>query len=1069
MSLRAPMALARRSRGLLGGLRESAASRRYSSLPKVGAPLAPRAVRAVSARFLSEAADGPSGLQLEIPMADLTVGVPTEIRRGRVGLSPENVAQLLKKGVGTVVVQKGAGADSGFTDAMYADAGAKIVDDVWGSDIVFKLHPPSAEEAAKLGDRTLISQVLANKNPDLVDQLAAQKATVFDMTMLSRTLSRGQAFDTLSSQANLAGYRATIEGIHALRRPMAGMMTSAGRVKPSKVLVLGVGVAGLQAIQVAKGMGAQVYAFDVRAVTAEQVESLGGKFLHVDFEEDGAGAGGYAKEMSPEWFAAARAMLEKELGDTDVAITTALVPGRPAPELLTQPMVQAMPSGSVVVDMAAEAGGNYKGTRAGESFVTENGVTVIGYTDLADRLSPVASSLYGNNLTKFFASMETSDGTYGVDFDDEAVRSTSLLLRGERTPPFVPPPPPPPPPQAQAEEEAPPPDPKALAWSGATRATLSLSGASLVAAGVPNAAMLNIFVLSNIIGQRVVEGVTHALHSPLMSVTNAISGMTVVGGLYQMGGGLFPSTSTELFGATAVLLSAVNISGGSIVTHKMLDMFRRPDDPPEYNEYYLLPAAAIGSGYLATKMAGSSALDGVMPVLSGLGCIGGINALSSQSTARMGNVIGLSGISFGLLGTFCTAGFDAATAAQAIALLGAGGAAGAAIAQRVGPTELPQTVAAFHSLVGLAACATAAGDFAHHAHELSSLDAFHQCAIFGGMAIGAVTATGSVIAFAKLNGNMGSAPVTLPNKDMLNVGMGAATLAAGAGFLGTGSPGLAAGLLATGGFLVPGALGLHMTASIGGADMPVVITLLNSYSGWALCSEGFMMDKPLLTVVGALIGSSGWMLTTVMCEGMNRDLFSVISGGFGAEAGAAPSGDGEVLPHTEVNVEELAERLKAAEKVVIVPGYGLAVANAQADVAEVTRRLKEKHGVDVTFGVHPVAGRMPGQLNVLLAEAGVPYDVVFELEEINEQLEEADMALVIGANDTVNSAAEDDPASAIAGMPVIQVWKAKNSIVFKRSMGSGYAGVQNPVFFKDNNDMMLGDAKDTCSKLASLL
>eukprot|EP00968_Pinguiococcus_pyrenoidosus_P019223 scaffold2048_cov224-Pinguiococcus_pyrenoidosus.AAC.6 len=928
-----------------------------------------------------------------------------------------------------------------------------------------KLHAPSAAEVDMLEDRTLIAQILALKNPDTVEALAAKKATVFDMTMLSRTLSRGQAFDTLSSQANLAGYRAVIEGVHSLRRPMAGMMTSAGRIKPAKVLVLGAGVAGLQAIQSAKNMGALVYAFDVRSVVAEQVASLGGKFLMVEGEE-GAGAGGYAKEMSPEWFDKARAMLEEQLRDVDLCVTTALIPGRPAPELLTEPMVQAMPRGSVVVDMAAEAGGNYKKTKAGETYETSNGVTVVGFTDLADRVAPVASSLYGNNLTKFFLSMETSKGNFGVNMDDEAVRSTALLLKGDRVPAFVPPPPVQPKTEAKVEEaEVVEVDPKTAKYNDALTQTGIIGASTLLASGVPNGPMLNIFVLSNIIGQRVVEGVTHALHSPLMSVTNAISGMTVVGGLYQMGGGLVPTNLTEVFGATAVALSAINIAGGSLVTQKMLEMFRRKDDPPEYNEYYYAPLAVVGSGYLATKLAGLGFMDEVMPILSGLGCIGGISALSSQETARMGNVIGLSGISFGLLGTFCTAGFDVLTAIQASALLGAGGFAGYQIAKRVGPTELPQTVAAFHSLVGVAACCTAAGDFVHHMHGPEPLDTFHSCAIYAGMVIGSVTATGSVIAFGKLNGNIGSAPLALPMRDPMNLTMAAVTLGAGAGFL-TASPEAAAAYLAIGA-VVPGILGAHMTASIGGADMPVVITLLNSYSGWALCSEGFMMDKPLLTIVGALIGSSGWMLTRVMCEGMNRDLLNVILGGWGADSGSTASADdGEVLVHTEVNVEETIERLKMAGSVVIVPGYGLAVANAQADVAEMARKLKAMD-VDVAFGVHPVAGRMPGQLNVLLAEAGVPYDVVYELEEINEKMEEADVVLVIGANDTVNSAAEEDPNSAIAGMPVIQVWKSKNVIVMKRSMGSGYAGVQNPVFFKENTDMLLGNAKETCGKIAA--
>jgi NAD(P) transhydrogenase len=263
-----------------------------------------------------------------------------------------------------------------------------------------------------------------------------------------------------------------------------------------------------------------------------------------------------------------------------------------------------------------------------------------------------------------------------------------------------------------------------------------------------------------------------------------------------------------------------------------------------------------------------------------------------------------------------------------------------------------------------------------------------------------------------------------------------------------------------------GALGLHMTASIGGADMPVVITLLNSYSGWALCAEGAILNQPLLTIVGALIGSSGAFLTKIMCDGMNRSLVNVIMGGFGTEAGAVQTSQG--LVHKEIDIAGAVQMLQDAQTVCFVPGYGLAVAQAQGVVAEISSKLIAQ-GKDVRFAVHPVAGRMPGQLNVLLAEAGVAYDKVFDLEEINQVLPNTDVAVVVGANDTVNSAAEDDPKSAIAGMPVIQVWRAKQVIFMKRSMASGYAGVDNPVFYKPNTDMLLGDAKKTCEAIRAKL
>jgi NAD(P) transhydrogenase len=325
-----------------------------------------------------------------------------------------------------------------------------------------------------------------------------------------------------------------------------------------------------------------------------------------------------------------------------------------------------------------------------------------------------------------------------------------------------------------------------------------------------------------------------------------------------------------------------------------------------------------------------------------------------------------------------------------------------------------------------------------------------------------------VIAWGKLSENMNSNALQLEQRDNINTALGGLSAASMLAFVGSSSPAVTAAALGTG-VVSSGALGLHMTASIGGADMPVVITLLNSYSGWALCAEGFILDQPLLTVVGALIGSSGAFLTRVMCEAMNRSLANVILGGYGTEIKkVTDGGPKEVLIHTEVQAAEAAQALHEAEKVVIVPGYGLAVAQAAGVVSEIADKLR-KDGKTVLFGVHPVAGRMPGQLNVMLAEAGVPYDMVLEMEEVNEEMDDVDVTMVIGANDTVNSAAEDDPDSPIAGMPVIQVWNSKNVIFMKRSMATGYAGVDNPVFFKENTDMLLGDAKASCDAIRDAL
>jgi len=401
---------------------------------------------------------------------------------------------------------------------------------------------------------------------------------------------------------------------------------------------------------------------------------------------------------------------------------------------------------------------------------------------------------------------------------------------------------------------------------------------------------------------------------------------------------------------------------------------------------------------------------------------------------------------------------------QIAGLMAAGGGLGHYIGHRVEPTSLPQTVAAFHSLVGIAASTAALGDFLNCA-DTTKLDSIHLGSIYLASIIGSVTTTGSLVAFAKLDGRMDSSPLKLEQRDRINAGLGLATLGCGAVVMG--APEMGTGVAALGGALTTsGILGWHMTASIGGADMPVVITVLNSYSGWALCAEGFMLDMPVMTTVGALIGCSGAALTKIMCDAMNRDVVSVILGGYGTKSG----GKGEAMKFegeaTMTNIDDTVRLLQESESIIIVPGYGLAVAKGQYPLKDMVDSLV-KSGKKVRFGIHPVAGRMPGQLNVLLAEAGVPYDIVEELEEINDDFADTDVTLVIGANDTVNSAAEDDPNSEIAGMPVMKVWNSKQVIIMKRSLAAGYAGVDNPVFLKDNTDMLLGDAKDTCEKLAA--
>ena len=393
---------------------------------------------------------------------------------------------------------------------------------------------------------------------------------------------------------------------------------------------------------------------------------------------------------------------------------------------------------------------------------------------------------------------------------------------------------------------------------------------------------------------------------------------------------------------------------------------------------------------------------------------------------------------------------------------------GAILASRVAMTEMPELVAMLHSFVGLAAVLVGFANFLQPENSLVGAEAtIHQVEIYIGIFIGAITFTGSIIAFGKLRGIIGSKPLTLPARHFLNLAMLGGSIYLAVPFLqGEGTEGLIPLLGMTG---IACVLGLHLVMAIGGADMPVVISMLNSYSGWAAAAAGFMLSNDLLIITGALVGSSGAILSYIMCEAMNRSFFSVIMGGFGTGDGAAAGGgvkiEGEATPTT---VDETIELLTNAKSVIIVPGYGMAVAQAQHPVSDITKILRKK-GVAVRFGIHPVAGRMPGHMNVLLAEANLPYDIVLEMDEINEDFPETDVVLVIGANDTVNPSAMEDPTSPIAGMPVMEVWKSADVVVMKRSLSTGYAGVDNPLFYKDNTKMLFGDAKKNCTAILGQL
>jgi NAD(P) transhydrogenase subunit beta len=432
-----------------------------------------------------------------------------------------------------------------------------------------------------------------------------------------------------------------------------------------------------------------------------------------------------------------------------------------------------------------------------------------------------------------------------------------------------------------------------------------------------------------------------------------------------------------------------------------------------------------------------------------------LGGLSQQETARRGNLYGIIGMLIALVATAFA--IKDGNYALLAGMLIPGAAIGALVASRVQMTAMPQLVAILHSFVGAAAVLVGFATYLG-AHEIAAEEKLiHLVEIFAGVCIGSITFTGSVIAFGKLQGTITGRPLLLPGRHFINLLMLAVTVGLGVWFcMQPGTDGQTALLAAT---ILTGILGIHFVMAIGGADMPVVVSMLNSYSGWAAAAAGFMLRNDLLIITGALVGSSGAILSYIMCRGMNRSFFSVMLGGFGTEAGAAAAqAAGEQGEVRSINAEQTAELLNRSSKVIIVPGYGLAVAQAQHSLAEVVRMLREKN-VDVRFAIHPVAGRLPGHMNVLLAEANIPYDIVFEMEEINDEFPNTDVVMVIGANDIVNPSALDDPASPIAGMPVLHVWEARDVIVMKRSMASGYAGVENPLFFKENTQMLFGDAK----------
>ena len=453
-------------------------------------------------------------------------------------------------------------------------------------------------------------------------------------------------------------------------------------------------------------------------------------------------------------------------------------------------------------------------------------------------------------------------------------------------------------------------------------------------------------------------------------------------------------------------------------------------------------------------------------LVSGVFFVLSLGGLSKQETARKGNKYGILGMALAIAATFLSG--EVENFKLLIPLMLGGAVIGGVLAKRVEMTSMPELVAILHSFVGAAAVLVGLASFLDPSHaELSETDQLiHDIEILLGVFIGGVTFTGSVIAFGKLRGSLSGKPLLLPGRHIINLGMLGASIWLGAQFVEQGHDQALVSLLIVMG--ISFVLGVHLIVAIGGADMPVVVSMLNSYSGWAAAAAGFMLKNDLLIITGALVGSSGAILSYIMCKAMNRSLANVIFGGFGTGGGSSSTTSEIEGTITETNADEVAEELKEAKEVMIVPGYGMAVAQAQHVVKDITETLRGQD-VNVRFAIHPVAGRLPGHMNVLLAEANVPYDIVFEMDEINDDLPEVDVLLVVGANDIVNPSALEDSSSPIAGMPVIEAWNAKSVVALKRSMAAGYSGVENPLYFKDNTNMLFGDAKDTLSTVFSKL
>ncbi len=931
-------------------------------------------------------------------------------------------AILSKRGL-QILVEGGAGRAAGFPDEAYRAAGAEVVRErrrAASADVLLMVRGPSANPHRGAADLELTHPgqvIIGLLNPlgasEAMAALAERSVTSYALELVPR-ITRAQPMDALSSMSSLAGYKAVLLAADAAPRLFPMMMTAAGTLAPARVLVLGAGVAGLQAIATAKRLGAVVEAYDVRPEAKEQVLSVGGKFADLGLDTRAlSDKSGYARAQGEEFLARQHEALAPHARAADAVITTAQVPGRRAPVLVTAAMMEGMKPGSVVVDLAAEQGGNCERTRPGET-VEVGGVTLLGPVNLPSTLPFHASQLYSRNVSSFLLNLLGKNGALAIRADDENRPRDAGDLRRVHRPP------------AGSQGPRGPRRPAARRLTRARGERHEQRRASALSAvrlrpgggdGLPHhpARAASLAHAAHVGHQRHLR---HLRRGRAARRRWAIRRGGPAPGRGGSGGGH-------------------DQRRGRIPPHRAdaQDVSRR-------EEGAMSVASAVGLAYFVASLL----------------FIVGLRSLGSPRTARRGMHLAELGMALAIGGTLLDRRIvrfeEILTAAAIGSLIGVG------IALWTPMTAMPQRTALSHAFGALAAALVG---IAHYLEHGASLQTSQLVALGFEVMFGSLTVTGSLMAFGKLQEWLPGRPLTFRGQNVFNVAL-FTVIAALTAYV-VAAPAHREAFFT----MVPLAavFGVMLVLPIGAADMPVVITLLNSYAGLAASATGFALQNNILIIAGALDGASGFILSILMCKAMNRPIANVLFGAFGKapEKGAPPPATRAFRSATP---EEAASVLDSAARVILVPGYGMAVSQAQHSVKKLADLLAQK-GVDVRFAIHPVAGRMPGHMNVLLAEAGVDYDRLFDREQINDDFPQADVALVVGANDVVNPAAKTDPKSPIFGMPVLDVDRARSVMVLKRSMNPGFAGIDNELFYRPNAMMVFGDAGKTLEAIVAEL